>query len=381
MGRPRKKGLDFFPLDANMFYDLKIKRLLRDCEGGKGYSVFVYFLSRIYKEGYYINWDDDWKYMASCDLKFEEEFIEKCIDCMLRVDLLNKELFDKYKILTSHGIQKQYFLIFKLNKRILPSSLPYLLIEFPQEDIELTTEETAFPQEDIKKCETEKDNSFPQEETEFPQEETDLNPEETEFPQEGSAQNKIKKSKVKESKEKHSSSADIRAREGKDSSDGPMTGENEKIQLIKSDKEWLFSMQNKFGLGTEEIYSWLADFATDCACRGKQHHHDIADLKQHFVFWLTKQPIKTKQEPKQPPTKQQWIKCKKELCESSPKEAEMCFRELEFGSFEPYNNNTLTLSVPSPGIDEKIEKNHFEIFTKTIKKYFGENIRLQYYTR
>lgn len=305
MGRPRKKGLDFFPLDANMFYDLKIKRLLRDCEGGKGYSVFVYFLSRIYKEGYYINWDDDWKYMASCDLKFEEEFIEKCIDCMLRVDLLNKELFDKYKILTSHGIQKQYFLIFRLNKRILPSSLPYLLIEFPQEDIKLTTEETAFPQEDIKKCEIEKDNSFPQEETEFPQEETDLNLEETEFPQEGSAQNKVKKRKDNLDSLDYPRDAREGERETKVPADvgdqKVCTSIDEEVTNLRNSliwKEQVFMRFKFLNFDNKLLEEYLQRWGQEFIISGRSRHLNLGDAKHHFISWMIIQEDKLKKQDK-----------------------------------------------------------------------------------
>ena len=134
MARPLKTGLDYFPLDTNFLEDVKIKKLLLDFEGGKGVSLYIYLLAKIYSEWYFITWDKNWCFNVSYDLKFTEEFVQKCVDFMVEIGLFDKRLYTTKNILTSHGIQKQYFLIFRLNKRKAPSSFPYLLIEFPQEE-------------------------------------------------------------------------------------------------------------------------------------------------------------------------------------------------------------------------------------------------------
>ena len=53
MARPLKSGLDYFPLDSNLFGDPKIEDLLFR-HGPMGLAIFLAILCRIYREGYYL---------------------------------------------------------------------------------------------------------------------------------------------------------------------------------------------------------------------------------------------------------------------------------------------------------------------------------------
>lgn len=53
MARPLKSGLDYFPLDSNLFGDPKIEELLFR-HGPSGLAIFLAILCRIYREGYYL---------------------------------------------------------------------------------------------------------------------------------------------------------------------------------------------------------------------------------------------------------------------------------------------------------------------------------------
>lgn len=53
MARPLKSGLDYFPLDSNLFGDPKIEDLLFR-HGPSGLAIFLAILCRIYREGYYL---------------------------------------------------------------------------------------------------------------------------------------------------------------------------------------------------------------------------------------------------------------------------------------------------------------------------------------
>ena len=389
MGRPLKTGLDYFPLDTNFLQDVKIKKLLLNYEGGKGVSVYIYLLARIYKEWYFIEWNEDWCFSISYDLQLSEEFVQKCVDFMVGIGLFDKDLYINKNILTSHGIQVQYFLIVRLNKRKRPSPLPYLLIELPQEETEFTPEETRFTPEKTINNDKKRQKSFPQEETELPQEET-------EFTQEEGAQNKINKNKGKKSKDNNSlrsslspstppSSVCVCEGGQEEIGDIPMTA-REGIEVLKNDREWLLQMQRKFGRDAGSLVRWLDSFVVDCDCRGKQEHDSITDIKQHFNDWMSKQKPKRNGGKKGADdvsaplsSQQRWNKCHAELCQAvSPEIARQSF---DIVHFERFDESTLELfiKVPNKETYEYMEQNLVHVMSSIIPKYFGANFKLKYH--
>ena len=108
MARPRKDGLDYFPVDVNILSDIKTKKLIRGY-GTETITILIYLLSAIYRDnGYYLQYDDDLNFIIADEFNFEENFVEKVILKMVEVDFFNKEMFEQHKILTSEGIQKRY---------------------------------------------------------------------------------------------------------------------------------------------------------------------------------------------------------------------------------------------------------------------------------
>ena len=71
MARPKKSGLSYFPLDVDFFEDPKIK-ILRARYGRDGIVFYIYLLCEIYRQGYYIQVDDDFEYIISDDLKMDQ---------------------------------------------------------------------------------------------------------------------------------------------------------------------------------------------------------------------------------------------------------------------------------------------------------------------
>lgn len=386
MGRPLKTGLDYFPLDTNFLQDVKIKKLLLNHEGGKGVSVYIYLLARIYQEWYFIKWDEDWCFTISYDLQLSQEFVQKCVEFMVGIGLFDKDLYINENILTSHGIQVQYFEIVRLNKRKKPSFLPYLLIEFTQEETEFTQEETKFTPEETINNDKKRQKSFPPEENEFTQEETKLPQEEIEFTQEESAQNKINKNKGKKSKENIDSSLRSESSSTTTSTRGNSSlTAKEGVELLKKDRDWLLQMQRKFGLDANTIVCWLENFSVDCDCRGKQEHENLADVKQHFNDWMTKHQFKRanskKGDEEDSPSltpQQRWNKCMAELCQAvSPEIARQSF---DIVHFERFDESTLELfiKVPNKETYEYMEQNLVQVMSSIIPKYFGANFKLKY---
>lgn len=109
MGRKFKEGLDYFELDCQL--DDKIK-LVQAEYGLKGFAVVVKLFQRIYGEhGYYCEWNEDTilLFMSENGLDSEKKSLIKSItDACIRRGLFSETLYNKYGILTSHGIQERY---------------------------------------------------------------------------------------------------------------------------------------------------------------------------------------------------------------------------------------------------------------------------------
>lgn len=133
MGRNKKIGLDYFPFDIDFFQDIKIRKLIK-YQGGKAVTVYALLLCNIYKEGYYMKWDEELPFIVSEQTGFEEAYIQEVIKCCLVVGLLSKELFEKEKILSSKGIQERYKKICSDCRRICEFS-EYILISSEEKNI------------------------------------------------------------------------------------------------------------------------------------------------------------------------------------------------------------------------------------------------------
>ena len=116
MGRNKKIGLDYFPFDIDFFQDLRIRKLIK-YQGGKAVTVYALLLCYIYKQGYYMRWDEELPFFVSEQTGFEEAYIREVIKCCLVIGLFSKELYDSEKILTSKGIQERYQKICDLCRR------------------------------------------------------------------------------------------------------------------------------------------------------------------------------------------------------------------------------------------------------------------------
>ena len=131
-GRNNKTGLDYFELDCHM--DSSI-RLIQAEFGLKGFAVFVKLLQEIYGEhGYYCEWTQDKELLFASENGLNSgssgllcEILSACI----RRDIFSEELFRKYGILTSSGVQKQY-LKATVKREVISMKKEYLLISIPE---------------------------------------------------------------------------------------------------------------------------------------------------------------------------------------------------------------------------------------------------------
>lgn len=107
MARPQKKGLDYFPFDVDFFQGIKI-RITMARYGASGVLLFIYLLSMIYSNGYYVEYNEDLIYIAAADLQMKPENIGQIINFFCKRSLFDNKLFTTDKVLTSVGIQKRY---------------------------------------------------------------------------------------------------------------------------------------------------------------------------------------------------------------------------------------------------------------------------------
>lgn len=166
MGRQNKVGLDYFELDCHM--DEKVE-LIEAEFGLKGFAIIVKLYQRIYSGfGYYCEWTPDisllWARRLGVshggDMKglggmleesfpsgskgrlgyaldkgslpgFPDNLINGVVAASIRRGIFSKELFNKYHILTSSGIQKRYLNAVSKREKVEVKK-EYLLFSIPQ---------------------------------------------------------------------------------------------------------------------------------------------------------------------------------------------------------------------------------------------------------
>ena len=109
MARPKQDGLFYFSFDTDFFYaDKRIKRL-QSKFGNDGLIFYIYMLTEIYRNGYYISWNEESAEDAAADLGFKEGFIEQVLAYLRgRSLLMMSKLSTGGTTITSPGIQKRY---------------------------------------------------------------------------------------------------------------------------------------------------------------------------------------------------------------------------------------------------------------------------------
>lgn len=119
MARPKKNGLSYFPLDADFFEDNKIK-ILKARYKADGITMYIYLLCEIYKQGYYIEVDDDFEFILSDDLGIDQNKVKQVLNFLLKRSLFDDKLFNSDKVLTSAGIQRRFQIAVKERARKNP---------------------------------------------------------------------------------------------------------------------------------------------------------------------------------------------------------------------------------------------------------------------
>ena len=121
-----KSGIDYFPLDVNM--DEKVE-LIEAEFGLTGFAVLVKLLQRIYGgEGWYVEWTSEVALLFAKRVGAGGSVVSEIVEASIKRGIFDKTLYDKYRILTSAGIQRRYFEAVSRRKNVKVKA-EYLLID------------------------------------------------------------------------------------------------------------------------------------------------------------------------------------------------------------------------------------------------------------
>ncbi len=136
MARPKKQGLDYFPLNTDFFEDDKIVPVTGEF-GLKGEIVAIKLLCAIYRNGYFIEWSERLRLKFLRDLPgISASLLDMIVSRLVQWGFFDETLFNSVRILTSKGIQKRYFEI--TNRRLLDHELPHLLVNVSRNPVNVS---------------------------------------------------------------------------------------------------------------------------------------------------------------------------------------------------------------------------------------------------
>ena len=127
-------GIDYFPVGVN-FMEENAMEVIEAKYGIKGSAIVLKLMCKIYKEGYYIRWDEEqcliFANKAGREVQAEE--VQGIIEILFTKGILDRNSYQENGILTSESIQKVWMEATKRRKREL-SELPYLMVKPEKEN-------------------------------------------------------------------------------------------------------------------------------------------------------------------------------------------------------------------------------------------------------
>lgn len=129
-GRPTKQGLEYFPLDVDFFNDEKIE-FVSARFGTKGEVISVRLLCKIYRIGYYTEWNKDESILLAKRAGVPHALVSDIVYELIKRGFFDESIFNRFGILTSKGIQKRYIRAI-IERRDIEINPEYWLIEMPK---------------------------------------------------------------------------------------------------------------------------------------------------------------------------------------------------------------------------------------------------------
>ncbi|MCZ2531382.1 DUF4373 domain-containing protein [Bacteroides fragilis] len=127
-------GINYFPVGVN-FMEENAMEVIEAKYGIKRSAIVLKLMCKIYKEGYYIRWDEEqcliFANKAGREVQAEE--VQGIIEILFTKGILDRNSYQENGILTSESIQKVWMEATKRRKREL-SELPYLMVKPEKEN-------------------------------------------------------------------------------------------------------------------------------------------------------------------------------------------------------------------------------------------------------
>ena len=127
-------GINYFPVGVN-FMEENAMEVIEAKYGIKGSAIVLKLLCKIYKEGYFIRWDEEqcliFANKAGREVQAAE--VQGIIEILFIKGILDRNSYLANGILTSENIQKVWMEATKRRKRELSEASPYLMVK-PEND-------------------------------------------------------------------------------------------------------------------------------------------------------------------------------------------------------------------------------------------------------
>ena len=137
-------GINYFPIGVN-FMEENAMEVIEAKYGIKGPAIVLKLLCKIYKEGYYIRWDEEqcliFANKAGREVQAAE--VQGIIEILFIKGIMDRNSYLENGILTSESIQKVWMEATKRRKREL-SELPYLMVK-PEKENDKPEKESGKP--------------------------------------------------------------------------------------------------------------------------------------------------------------------------------------------------------------------------------------------
>ena len=108
MARPRKDGIDYFPVNVSFFSNSCVESLIAT-HGCNAPSVYLFILCKAYEEkGYYFELKRTSTAVIAKNLLIDKEYVDAVISECLGLGLFDLGIYNDFKVLTSLDIQRNF---------------------------------------------------------------------------------------------------------------------------------------------------------------------------------------------------------------------------------------------------------------------------------
>lgn len=169
----KKLGIDFFPLAC---IESTIERAVLSRFGSQGCYILISLLRKIYGEwGYYLVLNDDNVDDIIDRHKVKITTLDEIINFLISREYFNKELYEKYKVLTNIEIQENYYKVAE-RRKVVFHEMKYCLISHTkvEKNAGETEEYVSKTKENVSSCKTIREESGVEKEYTKEEEETAL---------------------------------------------------------------------------------------------------------------------------------------------------------------------------------------------------------------